>query len=116
MMLELDLHILQGLQGDIKMSLKGKKEKTIDVTFKEPLRELSFKEKMGHKLIDENISRHMIENSVYDGINETVQVKVDRIWDYAAKAILPSLLWKYTGKKDPVKLVYRNKTWTAKFK
>ena len=97
---------------------KRKKEKNFDIKYTDPLRKLKFMESLSKNWLDENITRYIIENAVYDDIEKTVAVKVKRMWDYPAKAILPALLWKYTGTKKAVKLKYdeSKKLWTAAFK
>lgn len=101
------------------MTLKKRpKKKSFDIGYTDPLRKLKFMERLDGKLIDENITRYIIENAVYDDIEKIVTVKVKRMWDYPAKAVLPALLWKYTGTKKAVKLKYdeSKKLWTAAFK
>ena len=97
---------------------KRPKKKSFDINYTDPLRKLKLMERLKVIMLDENITRYIIENAVYDDIEKTVTVKVKRMWDYPAKTVLPALLWKYTGTKKAVKLKYdeSKKLWTAAFK
>ena len=100
------------------MSLRKKKVKQYDVSYRDPNKKDTIKEALKASMVVDYRVHEFIQNSIFDDAKEEVFIKASEKLTHPAKSVLPSLLWKYTGKKNPVSVTYDKAKglWIAKFK
>jgi len=101
------------------MSLKGKKSKQYTtVNYRDLNKKGTWKESLKADVVVDYRVHEFIQNAGFDNAKEEVFIKTNEKLIFPAKTVLPSLLWKYTGKKNPVIVSYDKSkgVWVAKFK
>ena len=100
------------------MSLKGKKSKLYTVNYRDPNKKGTLVKSLKADMVVDYRVHEFIQNAGFDNVKEEVFIKASEKLTFPAKTVLPSLLWKYTGKKNPVIVSYDKSRgiWIAKFK